>query len=80
MLVTRPPTDDDAAHVDPSGQTLHIGDELELSITVPLLRVPLLVVFLPLGSWWIRDRSGCRPQGVKRPDRYTGPRRQVRSA
>jgi hypothetical protein len=29
MLVTRPPTDDDAAHVDPSGQTLHIGDELE---------------------------------------------------
>ena len=44
------------------------------------MRVPLLVVFLPLGSWWIRDRSGRGVQGVEGLGRDTGPRRQVRSA
>jgi hypothetical protein len=43
-------------------------------------RFPLLVVFLPLGSWWIRDRSGRQAQGVEGSGRYTRPRRQVRSA
>jgi hypothetical protein len=42
-------------------------------------RFPLLVVFLPLGSWWIRDRSGRRVQGVEGLGRYTGLRCRVRS-
>jgi hypothetical protein len=30
------------------------------------MRVPLLVVFLPLGSGWIRGRNGRRVQGVEK--------------
>jgi hypothetical protein len=74
--VTRPPHEDDAAHVHPSWQA-PAASETELGLSI---RFPLLAVFLPLGSWWIPDRSGRRAQGVKRLGRYTGPRRQVKSA
>lgn len=74
--VTRPPHEDDAAHDHSSGQ-FPAASETELGLSI---RCPLLVVFLPLGSWWIRDRSGRRVQGVERSGRYTRPRRQVRSA
>lgn len=74
--VTRPPHEDDAAHDHSSGQS-PAASETELGLSI---RVPLLVVFLPMGSWWIRDRSGRRVQGVERSGRYSGPRRQVRSA
>jgi hypothetical protein len=73
--VTRPPAEDDAGHDHPSGQAPPAA-ETELGLPIR----PLLVVFLPLGSWWIRDRSGRRVQGVEGLGRYTGPRRQVRSA
>jgi hypothetical protein len=74
--VTRPRNEDDAAHDHSSGQA-PAASETELGLSI---RFPLLAVFLPLGSWWIRDRSGRRAQGVERLDRYTRPRRQVRSA
>ena len=74
--VTRRPHEDEAAHVyPPVGRPCGVADGAGLSV-----RVPLLVVFLPLGSWWIRDRSGRRVQGVEGLGRYTGPRCQVRSA
>jgi hypothetical protein len=74
--VTRPPHEDDAAHVHPGGQA-PAASETELGWS---MRFPLLVVFLPLGSWWIRDRSGRRVEGVEGLGQDTGPRRQVRSA
>ena len=52
------------------------ASETELGLSIA---VPLLVVFLPLGSWWIRDRSGRRVEGVEGLGRYTGPRCRVRS-
>jgi hypothetical protein len=73
--VTRPPHEETRRRVLQAGRPRRVGDELGLPVSVPLR-----VVFLPLGSWWIRDRSGCRAQGVERLDRYTRPRRQVRSA
>jgi hypothetical protein len=74
--VTRLRNEDDAAHDCPQrAGPSRSGDGAGLPI-----RVPFLVVFLPLGSWWIRDRSGRRVQGVEGLGRYTGPRRQVRSA
>ena len=73
--VTRPPHEETRRRVLQAGRPRRVGDELGLPVSVPLL-----VVFLPLGSWWTRDRSGCRAQGVERLGRYTRPRRQVRSA
>jgi hypothetical protein len=70
--VTRPPPEGYAAHGHPSGQA-PATSEMELGLSI---RFPLLVVFLPLGSWWIRDRSGRRVQGVERLGRCAGPRRQ----
>jgi hypothetical protein len=67
--------EDDAAHDHFSGQA-PAASETELGLPI---RFPLLVVFLPLGSGWIRDRSGRRGLGVEGLGRYTGPRRQVRS-
>jgi hypothetical protein len=74
--VTRPPHKDETAHAYPSGQA-PAASETELGLSI---RVPLLVVFLPLGSWWIPGRSGRRVRGVEGLGRYTGPRRQVTSA
>ena len=70
------PYEDEAAHVYPSGQA-PAASETELGLSI---RFPLLVVFLPLGSWWIPDRSDRRVHGVEMSGRDTGPRREVRSA
>jgi len=74
--VTRRPYEDEAAHVYPSGQA-PAASETELGLSI---RFPLLVVFLPLGSWWIPERSDRRVPGVEMSGRDTGPRREVRSA
>ena len=73
--MARQPHEDQAAHGHPRGRSRpRRKTKLGLSIAVPLL-----VVFLPLGSWWIRDRSGRRVEGVEGLGRYTGPRCRVRS-
>jgi hypothetical protein len=68
--VTRPPPEAEAAHDHFNGQA-PAASETELGLSI---KVPLLAVFLPLGSWWIPDRSGRRAEGVERLGRYTGTR------